>query len=91
MARIEFGRLGTHEIIPRFYTYVGSAFGVEGLRARIGHHLELAAAPHWHIDYLLRCAVPNEVWFTVADRRLEHHCKSTLMPEDGSVTKGWWR
>ena len=78
MARIEIGRLGTHEIIPGFYAYVGSAFGAGGLRARIGHHLELAVAPHWHIDYLLRCAVPTEVWFTMADRRLEHHWAELL-------------
>jgi Uri superfamily endonuclease len=33
--------------------------------------LESAAAPHWHIDYLLGIATPVEVWFAVSDRRLE--------------------
>src|SRR5262249_38285061 len=47
--------------------------GAGGLRARIGHHLESTADPHWHIDYLLAAAEPSEVWFTTADTRLEHH------------------
>ena len=48
MTRLEIGRLGTFAIVPGFYAYVGSAFGSGGLRARIGHHLESTAAPHWH-------------------------------------------
>ena len=53
--------------------YVGSAFGAGGLRARLGHHLAATAEPHWHIDYLLQVANPVEVWYTTADRKLEHH------------------
>ena len=68
---IEIGSLGRFEIIPGFYAYVGSAFGTGGLRARISHHLESSADPHWHIDYLLRCATPVEVWYTVAEMKLE--------------------
>ena len=71
MKRLEVGRLGVFEIIPGFYAYVGSAFGPGGIRARVGHHLESVAAPHWHIDYLLRFATPVEVWFAMSDRRLE--------------------
>ncbi len=51
MKRLEIGALGKFDIVPGFYSYVGSAFGPVGLRARIGHHLESTAAPHWHIDY----------------------------------------
>ena len=32
----------------------------------------------WHIDYLLRCAVPTEVWFTVSEKKLEHHWAELL-------------
>jgi len=67
------GALGRFEIVPGFYAYVGSAFGSGGLRARLGHHLESTAEPHWHIDYLLQVATPIEVWFTTADQKLEHH------------------
>lgn len=72
MKRIGIGRLGEFDIVPGFYAYVGSAFGAGGLRARIGHHLESTAAPHWHIDYLLQVAQLLEVWYSTADHKLEH-------------------
>lgn len=78
MKRIEVGRLGEFDIVPGFYVYVGSAFGSGGLRARIGHHLESSASPHWHIDYLLQVAEPVEVWYTTADPKNEHHCANLL-------------
>ncbi len=78
MKRLEIGRLGACDIVPGFYAYVGSAFGSGGLRARIGHHLESTATPHWHIDYLLGIAEPVEVWFTTASQRLEHHWSDLL-------------
>jgi Uri superfamily endonuclease len=78
MKRLEIGRLGPYDIVPGFYAYVGSAFGSGGLRARIGHHLESTAEPHWHIDYLLAIAEPVEIWFTVANQKLEHHWAALL-------------
>jgi Uri superfamily endonuclease len=71
MKRLEIGRLGSFPIIPGFYAYVGSACGAGGIRARIGHHLESVAEPHWHIDYLLGFALPIEVWYAISDRKLE--------------------
>ena len=71
MKRLEIGRLGTFDIVPGFYAYLGSAFGSGGIRARVGHHLESVAQPHWHIDWLLSVAVPVEVWYAVSDRKLE--------------------
>jgi len=78
MKRLQIGRLGAYDIVPGFYAYVGSAFGSGGLRARLGHHLESTAAPHWHIDYLLGIAEPLELWFTTANRKLEHHWADLL-------------
>jgi Uri superfamily endonuclease len=72
MSRLQIGRLGSFDIIPGYYAYVGSAFGSGGLRARLGHHLESAAQPHWHIDFLLTVAVPAEIWYAISDRKLEH-------------------
>jgi Uri superfamily endonuclease len=71
LKRIEIGRLGTFDIRHGFYAYVGSAHGTGGLRARIVHHMEAVAAPHWHIDYLMAFATPLEVWHAVSDRKLE--------------------
>ena len=78
MKRLEIGRLDAYDIVPGYYAYVGSAFGAGGLRARIGHHLESTATPHWHIDYLLGVAEPVEVWYTRADQKLEHHWAELL-------------
>ena len=50
MRRLEIGRLGSYDIIPGFYAYVRSALGAGGLRARIQHHLESVAEPHWHFS-----------------------------------------
>ena len=78
MKRLVISSLGEFDIIPGFYAYVGSAFGSGGLRARIRHHLESTAEPHWHIDYLLQAATPVEVWLTTADRKLEHRWAELL-------------
>ena len=78
MKRLETARLGAYDIVPGFYAYVGSAFGAGGIRARLAHHLESTAAPHWHIDYLLGVAKPVEVWYTTANQKLEHHWAELL-------------
>ena len=78
MKRLEIGRLGAYDIVPGFYAYVGSVFGSGGLRARLGHHLESTASPHWHIDYLLGVAEPVEVWYTTVKEKLEHHWAELL-------------
>jgi Uri superfamily endonuclease len=83
LKRLDIGSLGAFDIVPGFYAYVGSAFGPGGLRARIGHHLESTAQPHWHIDYLLRIATPLEVWFTTADRKLERQWAELLRDTPG--------
>ena len=66
------GSLGTLELQPGFYVYVGSAFGAGGLAARIGHHTQIAARPHWHIDYLRAACDLIEIWFTTEAARREH-------------------
>jgi len=71
LKRMEVGRLGTFDFRSGFYAYVGSAFGAGGLRTRVERHLEAAAFPYWHIDYLMGFAVPLEVWYAVSDRKLE--------------------
>jgi len=83
MKRLEIGRLGAYDLHPGFYAYVGSALGSGGLRARIRHHLESVAQPHWHIDYLLAYAEPVEVWYALFDRKLEQHLAEVLEQSSG--------
>ena len=69
---VRIGRLGQLAVEPGCYVYVGSALGPGGVRARVGHHLRLAARPHWHIDYLSRAAALRHVWYSYDSVRREH-------------------
>ena len=66
------GRLGTLDVCPGTYVYVGSALGPGGLRARVGRHASTAAKrKRWHIDYLLDLVRPIETWCTVGTEKHE--------------------
>ena len=71
-ARLDVGRLGSIELRPGFYVYVGSALGPGGLQARVGRHLGPMRAVHWHIDYLKRALRIVEVWYVLDSVRREH-------------------
>jgi Uri superfamily endonuclease len=53
------GKLGCIRFPKAFYAYVGSA--MNGLEARVAHHLRDNKKPHWHIDYLLKDAKVSEM------------------------------
>lgn len=69
---VQIGRLDQLAVEPGCYVYVGSALGPGGVRARVGHHVRLAARPHWHIDYLRRAAALRHVWYSYDSVRREH-------------------
>lgn len=70
-AHLAIGRLGTFDLPPGWYIYVGSAFGAGGLSGRLKHHLSPVARPHWHIDFLRAAAPLREIWFSDAGQH-EH-------------------
>jgi Uri superfamily endonuclease len=70
-ARIRIGRLGTFLFPAGRYTYVGSALGPGGLRARLDRHFRHQKKLHWHIDYLLECARIASVRVDASGERLE--------------------
>jgi Uri superfamily endonuclease len=68
---IAVGRFGK-VLFPRgTYLYAGSAFGLGGLRSRVGRHLRGDGILHWHIDYLRAAAEVRGCFYTVTDRPLE--------------------
>lgn len=71
MRWITVGRLGTFRFPAGDYVYLGSAYGPGGLRARVGHHLRLAAKPHWHLDWLRPYGTISAVWYSLAAGDLE--------------------
>ncbi len=83
--RLEIGKLGTLNVRPGFYVYVGSAFGPGGLKARIRHHRNSSSRPHWHIDYLSEYLPPAEVWYTHDSTHREHHW-SEIIGHAGGVS-----
>lgn len=66
------GKLGTLQMCPGFYVYVGSALGPGGVRARLAHHLRPTDRPHWHIDYLRAHTQVEEIWYCLDASRREH-------------------
>lgn len=76
--QISIGKLGTLQLKPGFYVYIGSAFGPGGLKARIAHHCRRAVRPHWHIDYLSPFLELNSIWYTYDPAGREHHWANIL-------------
>ena len=61
---VSVGRLGTLELQPDWYVYVGSAHGPGGRAARVGRHIHIEKIRRWHIDYVRPLVELREVWFT---------------------------
>lgn len=80
---IRVGRLGFFKLEAGFYSYVGSAFGPGGIRARLRHHLRSSPRPYWHIDYLKRVARPTEAWAASGVMPREHDWAGILNAVDG--------
>lgn len=68
---IQIGKLGTLDLQPGYYVYVGSAFGPGGVRARIMHHIQRSSRPHWHIDYLKPHCTLEEIWVEYSEMKQE--------------------
>jgi len=65
------GRLGTLELQPGWFVYVGSAQGPGGLAARVGRHIQIEKKRRWHIDYVRPQVELREVWFTHGSEKVE--------------------
>lgn len=76
-ARLRVGSLGEMMVHPGFYLYVGSAFGLGGLRARVGRHIAGQGVLRWHIDYLRRVTQPVETW-SAPEQSCEHEWAQAL-------------
>ena len=78
---IDVGRLGALAFEPGWYLYVGSALG--GLEARLARHLRAEKRLHWHIDYFLRHARIELIWYREGRERLECGWARTLAQTPG--------
>ena len=83
-SKIQIGKLGDILFKKGFYVYIGSA--LNGLEQRINRHLRTDKKLHWHIDYLLRSAKVNSVYYK--ENKQKEECKiaksfSKLKPVSG--------
>ena len=80
---VEIGRLGTLELRKGYYVYVGSAFGLGGLRARTRRHLQTSKKCYWHIDYLRPVTEIYEIWYSNDPLRWEHNWAKVFLESCG--------
>lgn len=65
------GRLGEIRFPRALYAYIGSAYGLGGIKARVERHIKKKnKRKFWHIDYLLEYANVERV-LIIKDMRLE--------------------
>jgi Uri superfamily endonuclease len=83
--RVPVGVLGTLDLEPGFYAYVGSALGSGGLRGRLAHHHGHCRSPRWHIDYVRRHTALREIWFLSSKLRREHRWATVLAHSAGVI------
>lgn len=65
------GALGQYAFAAGSYSYIGSALGTGGLRARLTRHTHADKRLHWHIDFLLRVATVRAACYVESVRRYE--------------------
>lgn len=84
LSQVTVGKLGTYQIIPGYYCYIGSAFGSGGLKSRIQRHLKINKRHHWHLDYIRPYLEPIEVCYTTDTIKREHQWSELLLKEKNS-------
>ena len=83
--KIEIGKLGTLNVMPGWYAYVGSGRGPGGVRARVAHHQGTSCRPRWHLDYLRPYLCLTHIWYTVDTAPWECEWARVLSQSRGAV------
>ena len=83
---VRVGSLGELRVCRGTYVYVGSAFGPGGVAARVAHHLRIAVAPRWHMDYLRPLLRIREIWYSHDPVQREHAWTRAFGGVRGSTT-----
>ncbi|MEA5536808.1 GIY-YIG nuclease family protein [Crocosphaera sp. XPORK-15E] len=81
---VTIGKLGTYQIKPGYYCYIGSAFGQGGLKSRITRHLKINKRHHWHLDYLRASLTPLELLYSTDTMKREHQWAELLLKDEHS-------
>ncbi|WP_107668888.1 DUF123 domain-containing protein [Cyanothece sp. BG0011] len=85
LSQVTVGKLGTYQIVPGYYCYIGSAFGRGGLKSRIQRHLKINKRNHWHLDYIRPYLEPVEIYYTTDSIKREHQWAELLLKDQYST------
>lgn len=88
--RVRVGALGTFDFGAGCYAYLGSAFGVGGVRARTNRHLTAVTPKGWNIDWLKPLCAPVAVWWTHERRHVEFDWADLLADLPGATIPVRW-
>jgi len=73
---LTYGKKHTSHLPKGYYYYVGSA--LNNLEARINRHLSQEKKIHWHIDYLLKQATIEHIYYKITIEKEECHIAQKL-------------
>jgi endonuclease-3 len=73
---LTYGKKHTSHFPKGYYYYVGSA--LNNLEARINRHLSQEKKIHWHIDYLLKVATIEHIYYKITTEKEECPLAQTL-------------
>ena len=83
-SQVTIGKLGTYQVQPGYYCYIGSAFGRGGLKSRINRHLQINKRHHWHLDYLRPYLTPVEILYSTDTIKRECEWAELLLEDEQS-------
>jgi Uri superfamily endonuclease len=77
------GKLGDLEFQKGSYAYIGSA--LNGLQGRLSRHQRKEKKIFWHIDYLLKKAIIEDIYFKETNKKEECLIADKLAKKFGSI------
>lgn len=80
---LTYGKKHTSHFPKGYYYYVGSA--LNNLEARINRHLSQEKKIHWHIDYLLKQATIENIYYKITTEKEECHMAKKLAKKLASI------
>lgn len=83
--KVTIGKFGELNFSGHWMVYVGSALGPGGLKSRLNRHLRKDKKLHWHVDYLLERVEVQEVWYSLAERKLEEEWAAYFRNQPNAV------
>jgi Uri superfamily endonuclease len=87
---LKVGRFGRLEFVPGRYLYLGSAYGLGGIAARVNRHVQTKGRrQHWHIDCLSAVTGVDRFWAIPGGKECELVAAVLTVPETSTPFPGF--